>query len=267
MLIPRVIPCLLLRNKGLVKTVRFRDATYVGDPINAIRIFSEMGVDELIFLDIEATTNNSEPPFATIDLIASQCFMPVCYGGNIRKLEHIERMLALGIEKVSISSHAVENPGFIRKATELFGSQSVVVCMDVKKDRRDRHEVVTHNARRKTGIDPVEHALRMEAMGTGELIVNSVDRDGMMDGYDIDLIRQITDKVGIPVIACGGAGSLSDIGDVIRLGGASSAAAGSLFVFYGKLRGVLVNYPERKELESLFSQPAARRDMIGGAGP
>jgi len=254
MLIPRVIPCLLLREKGLVKTVRFKNPKYIGDPINAIRIFNEKEVDELVFLDITATTENTIPPFDIIEKIASECFMPVCYGGGIRKIEDIEKVFGLGIEKVSIGSYAVEKPIFIKEISKTFGSQSIVICIDVYKGMSGRYEVVTHNGKRKRKLNPVEHAIRMEEMGAGELFVNAVNRDGTMSGYDMELVKSIGDKVKIPVIACGGAGSLKDIRDVIELACASAAGAGSLFVFYGKHRAVLINYPERKALETLFSE-------------
>lgn len=250
---PRVIPCLLLKEKGLVKTIKFKDPTYVGDPINAIKIFNEKYVDELIFLDISATVRGCPPQIDIIEKITKECFMPVCYGGGIKDIETIKKILHIGIEKVSISSHAVSNPDFISSVSCEFGSQSIVVTIDVKKSRLNKYEIVTHNATRCTGLDPVRFAMEMEEKGAGELLINSVDRDGLMNGYDIDLITKITDKVSIPVIACGGAGKLEDMREVITRARASSAAAGSLFVFYGKLRAVLINYPEQKELEALFN--------------
>ena len=252
MLIPRVIPCLLLKEKGLVKTVGFKKPKYVGDPINAIRIFNEKEVDELVFFDITATTGNASPPFEMIELIASECFMPVCYGGGIRKIEDIEKIFGLGIEKVSIGSYAVECPNFIKKSSSVFGSQSIIVCIDVEMRKFGRYHVVTHNGKQKRKLDPVKHAICMEEMGAGEILVNAVDRDGTMAGYDIVLVKSIVDNVSIPVIASGGASSLEDIREVIDVGGASAAGVGSLFVFYGKHRAVLINYPERKDLETLF---------------
>lgn len=253
MLIPRIIPCLLLNRNGLVKTTKFKDEKYIGDPLNAIKIFSEKGADELIFLDITATSCNRKPPFDLIGTIASECFMPVCYGGGIREIVDANRIFASGIEKISISSYAVENPGFIRELSDIFGSQSIVVCMDVWKNSSGEYEIVTHNARRNTGVNPFEFAVKMEKAGAGELLINSVDRDGTMLGYDLNLIRRITQRVGIPVIACGGAGNLSHIFEIVVSGGASSASAGSLFVFFGKSKGVLINYPEREKIDLLFS--------------
>jgi cyclase len=251
---PRIIPCLLLKNRGLVKTIKFNDPTYVGDPINTIKIFNEKEVDELIFLDISATVENALPQLDIVEEIASECFMPVCYGGGIRSIEAIREIFNIGIEKVAISSFAVENPLFIKEASEKFGNQSIVVCLDVRKNLFGKYEIVTHNAKKKTGIDPVSFAVKTEEMGAGELLVNSVDRDGTMSGFDIDLISKIAKSVNIPVIACGGAGKLSDIGDVVKSGGASSTAVGSMFVFQGKHRAVLISYPDSKTLESIFAQ-------------
>jgi imidazole glycerol-phosphate synthase subunit HisF len=253
MLIARVIPSLLLKNSGLVKGVKFRKHRYVGDPLNAMRIFNEKEVDELIFLDINATAEKRKPPFDMIRLIASECFMPVCYGGGSKEIDDIRKTFGLGIEKVSIGSYSVEKPQFIKEASEEFGSQSIVVCIDVKRGFLGNYEVVTHNGKKKWGLDPVSHAVQMEEMGAGELLVNSVDRDGTMKGYDITLIKKITGSVSIPVIARGGAGRLDHIREVIKAGEASAACAGSLFVFFGKNRAILINYPERRELEKIFN--------------
>jgi cyclase len=252
MLIPRLIPCLLLKGKGLVKTVKFKDDKYVGDPINAIKIFNEKGADELIFLDISATAENRKPDFDVIKEIASECFMPVCYGGGIKDVDDARRIFNLGIEKVSLSSSAVEDPALIKELVRIFGSQSIVVCLDVKKDIFGKYQVVTRNARRKTGMDPFVAARRMQELGAGELLINSVDSDGTMAGYDIGLMQKIVQDSRVPVIACGGAGNLEHVAEVIKSGGASSAAAGSLFVFHGKQRGVLISYPPREEIDLLF---------------
>lgn len=252
MLMPRIIPCLLLRNKGLVKTIKFKDPKYVGDPINVIRIFNEKEVDELIFLDIEATTKSRLPPFAVIEEIASECFMPVCYGGGVNNIEDMRKIFNLGIEKISIGSYTIENPCFVKEAANIFGSQSIVVCIDVKKNIFGKYEVVINNGKKKTGLDPLSHALKMVEMGAGELLINSVDRDGTMAGYDFQLIKNIANNVNIPVIACGGAGNLNDIGDVINKAHASSGAAGSLFVFYGKHRAVLINFPTQEEINGVL---------------
>jgi cyclase len=250
---PRVIPCLLLRNKGLVKTVRFKDPTYLGDPINIVRIFNDKEVDELVFLDITATVEGRKPPFKLLSEIASECFMPLGYGGGIRDLEDARAILSLGVEKVVVNSYAVENPSFIRAAADRFGSQSVVVSVDVKRSLWGKYEVFTHSGSKATGLDPVRLAVEMERAGAGELLLNSIDRDGAMQGYDIDLIKRVSDAVGIPLVACGGARTVHDLADAVQRGGASAAAAGSMFVFQGPHRAVLINFPTAAELKETFS--------------
>lgn len=252
MLIPRIIPCLLLEGNGLVKTIKFKNEKYIGDPINAIKIFNEKCADELIFLDISASIKNRKPNFDIIAQVAAECFMPVCYGGGIKEVDDAKRIFNLGIEKVSLGSCAIENPNFIKELVRIFGSQSVVVCLDVKKDLLGNYEVVTSRAQKKTGTDPFVAARKMEELGVGELLINSVDRDGTMEGYDISLMQKITKNISVPVIACGGAGNLKHVAEVVNQGGASSGAVGSLFVFHGKRRGVLISYPDREVIDSLF---------------
>ena len=252
MLKTRVIPCLLLKGQGLVKTVQFKDPKYVGDPINAVRIFNEKEVDELIFLDIQATVDRKSPQVKRTLEVASECFMPLCYGGGIRSLDDIQEILALGVEKVAVNTYAVENPSFVSNAADRFGSQSIVVAMDVKKHSLGKYEVFTHSGKVPARLEPVEHAKKMEEMGCGEILLNSIDRDGTREGYDIELIKQVSRSVSIPVIACGGAGKLSDFADAVKLGGASAVAAGSLFVFHGKHRAVLITYPSVQELEEVL---------------
>jgi len=255
MLRTRVIPCLLLKNRGLVKTVKFKTPTYVGDPINAIRIFNEKEVDELIFLDIEASKENRGPLFEFIAKIATECFMPFCYGGGVRSLEDIRTLFAMGLEKVAINTQAIIDPFFIKQASEKFGSQSIVVSIDVKKNIfGKKKKVFTHSRGKTVSLDPVEFAVKMMEMGAGELLINSVDRDGAMRGYDIELIKQVTDAVDIPVIVCGGAGCLDDFSKAVKIGGASAVAAGSSFVFYGKHRAVLINYPTYDEISKIFKE-------------
>jgi cyclase len=254
MLKTRVIPCLLLKNDGLVKTVQFKHPKYVGDPINAVKIFNEKEVDELVFLDTTATVENRRPPLKLISEIATECFMPFCYGGGIRSIEDIAELFRLGVEKVSLNSYAVENPSLISRAADMFGNQSIVVSIDVKKTLFGKYRVFTHGGRKASKHDPVEFAVRMQEAGAGELFLNSIDRDGMMQGYDIDLIRRVSEAVSIPVIACGGAGSLDDFADAVKRGGASAVSAGSLFVFQGSHRAVLITYPSRKELEQKLNQ-------------
>jgi len=252
MIRPRVIPALLLQGQGLVKTVKFKNPVYLGDPINIVRIFNDKEVDELVFLDITATIENRPPAFDMLANITSECFMPLGYGGGIRSMDDVRKLLSLGIEKTILNTPAVENPTLVRAAADYAGSQAVVISMDVKKNFLGKYEVFTRSGKKGTGLDPVKYAIEMEKQGAGELFVNSMDRDGMMQGYDVELIRRVADAVSIPVVACGGAGKLQDLADVINLGGASAAAAGSLFVFQGPLRGVLISYPSRADLKRIL---------------
>ena len=237
----------------MVKTIRFKDPSYIGDPINAIRIYNEKEVDELIFLDITATVEGRQPPFKIISDIAGECFMPVAYGGGVRRLEDIKTIFNLGIEKVAINSYAVENPEFVKLAADRFGSQSIVVSIDARKRRwGQRYQVYTHGGREPTGLDPVEFAVQMQAMGAGEILLTSIDRDGTYEGYDIELIKKVTGAVGLPVIACGGTGKVEDFGAAVKQGGASACAAGSMVVYFGRNRAVLINFPTRRELEKVL---------------
>lgn len=254
MLRTRVIPCLLLKNEGLVKTVKFKNPKYVGDPLNAVKIFNDKEVDELVFLDITATIENRKPPFKLISQIASECFMPFCYGGGIRSMEDIAELFKLGVEKIAVNSSAFANPSLITHAADRFGSQSIVVSMDVKKNFFGAYRVFTHGGRKSTKLDAVEFAVRMQELGAGELFLNSIDRDGTMQGYDLDLIKSVSESVRIPVIACGGARSVDDFADAIKKGGASAVSAGSMFVFQGQYRAVLITYPSITELEQKLNQ-------------
>ncbi|MDQ1296578.1 MAG: Imidazole glycerol-phosphate synthase [Bacteroidota bacterium] len=240
MRIKRVIPCLLLRNKGLVKTIRFKESVYIGDPINAVRIFNEKEVDELVFLDIDATRNMKDPAFGFIRNIATECFMPFSYGGGIGSLQQIEEIIKSGAEKIIINTQAFLKRNFISEAVARFGSSTIVVSMDVKRKFIEGYQVYVKGGRQNTGIKPVDYARQMEDQGAGEIFITSIDRDGTMEGYDIELIKSITEAVSVPVIACGGAGNLNDLGLAVREGGASAVAAGSLFVFKGKRRAVLI---------------------------
>lgn len=253
MLIPRVIPCLLLKDKGLVKTVKFKDPKYIGDPINAVRIFNEKEVDELIFLDITATREKRKPSIPVISQISDECFMPLAFGGGIKTIEDIKAVLNAGAEKVSINTEAINNPELIAEAADIFGSQSITISVDVKKKLFGKYEIYTESGTKHTGLDPVYFVKNMEKMGAGEILINSIDRDGTMQGYDIEIIKKISEAVNIPVIACGGAGGLNDFSDAFNKGGASAVAAGSFFVFYGKRRAVLINYPDRGDLEKIIS--------------
>lgn len=253
MLEPRVIPCLLLRRGGLVKTLRFGDPKYVGDPVNAVRIFNEKEVDELALLDITATPEGRPPDFALLQDVADEAFMPMAYGGGLRNVEDLRRVLQIGFEKVVLNTAALEDRRFIRQAADVLGSQSVVVSIDVRRRMLGRAEVFTRAGTKATGLDPAAWAAEAEAAGAGEIILNSIDRDGTQEGYDLDLLRRVTSAVGIPVVALGGAGSLAHIAQALREGGAAAAAAGSLFVFHGRHRAVLISYPDRTALRAALS--------------
>ena len=252
MIKPRVIPALLLKGQGLVKTVKFKEPKYLGDPINIVRIFNDKEVDELVLLDITATPEKRGPQFDLLKNIASEAFIPLAYGGGIRSMDDVKKLLSIGIEKLIMNTSAVETPSLVREVADHAGSQAAVVSMDVKKGLLGKYEVFTHCGQKKTGLDPVKHAVEMERMGVGEILINSIDRDGTMQGYDLDLVRKVADVVSVPVVACGGAGNLSHVSEVIKQGHASAAAAGSIFVFQGPLRGVLISYPTPKELKEFI---------------
>lgn len=248
----RVIPCLLLQDGGLVKTRRFGPARYVGDPINAIRIFNEKYVDELVLLDIQASRTGAQPDYDLIARIAGECFMPLCYGGGIRTLEQARRIVACGVEKIAVNSMAIERPDLLRELSDELGASSVVASIDVKRDLFGRERVFDPGRRRTTRLDPVAHARAVVEAGAGEIFLNNVDRDGEFCGFDVDLIRRTTQAVNVPVVACGGAGRLEDMRAAVAAG-ASAAAAGSMFVFYGPHRAVLINYPSYAAVRELFA--------------
>jgi len=252
MLKTRVMPCLLLRNEGLVKTVKFKDFTYVGDPINAVRIFNDMEVDELVFLDILASTNSTEPCYKLIEEIAGECFMPLTYGGGVRSVDQMKRLFSIGVEKIAVNTAAYENPSLLGEAAALFGCQAVIASIDVRKGMFGKYEVCVTDGKRKTGLDPVEYAKRMEATGAGEILLTSMDRDGTWEGFDCDLVRRVSDAVGIPVIASGGAGSMDDIVKVAKDGHASAIALGSMAVFQAKGLGVLIKFPKQEALAKVL---------------
>ncbi len=253
MLKTRVMPCLLLDGKRLVKTVKFKDANYVGDPVNAVKIYNEKEVDELIFLDINATKKGNEPPYNVIADIATECFMPFTYGGGISSIDQMEKIFGIGVEKITINSRAVEKPSIISKAADLFGSQSVVVSIDVKKTWTGQYRVCTIGGTKISGRDPASWAREVEGLGAGEILLTSIDRDGTYDGYDLGLIRIVTSAVNIPVIACGGAGRIEDFWSAVD-SGASAAAAGSMVVYHGAARGVLINFPSQDQLKTLYTR-------------
>lgn len=255
MLQSRLIPCLLVRERGLVKTVQFEAPKYVGDPLNAVRIFNEKEVDELMVLDIDATTEGREPDYQMIMNLASECRMPLCYGGGVRTVEQIQRIVSLGVEKVAIGAAAVQRPALIEEAAGKVGRQSVVVVMDVRRKGLlgGRFQLHIFNGRQATGLDPVDFARKMEGLGAGELVLNNIDRDGTMQGYDLALVESVRAATTLPLTILGGAGSLDDIRSLIARFGCIGAAAGSLFVFKGVYRAVLINYPQRAEKDRVLS--------------
>ncbi len=245
---PRIIPVLLVRDGGLVKSRRFGDFRYIGDPLNAVRIFNDLRADELVILDITATaaSRTISPDF--VRSIGEEANMPFAAGGGIRTLQHIRDVIGAGAEKVVIGSRAAENPEFVAEAAAHFGSSTIVVCIDVKRGRWSHGaRVWTVNGTRPTPYEPAEFAMLMEKKGAGEVIVQSIDRDGVMDGYDVELIHGVSERVSIPVVALGGAGSLSHLKDAYVAGRATGLGAGSMFVFHGRKKGVLINYPEKSE--------------------
>lgn len=245
----RVIPALLLSRSGFVKTIKFRKPTYLGDPVNIVKIFNDKEVDEIVILDILATPEKRGPNFQLLADIASECFMPLAYGGGVKSVDDFKRLTSLGFEKVCINTCAIRNPDLIRAASESFGSSTVIVSIDAKERLFGKYEVCVRGGQERTGIGPVEAAQRAEQHGAGELLVNSISRDGTMRGYDLRLIRQVADAVSIPVVACGGAATVQDLRDAAVTGGASAVAAGSMFVFQGPHRAVLINMPTTQEIE------------------
>ena len=251
-MIPRIIPTLLLDGNGLVKTISFGNKTYIGDPINTIRLFNDMEVDELIFLDINSKKKDHKINFELLRGVANECFMPLAYGGGINKLDDIRRLFEIGFEKVIFNSATIENPELIIEASSLFGSQSIVGSIDIKKNLWGRKKVTIRGATKTINIDAPNHALNLQNMGCGEIFLNSVDHEGRMNGFDIELIQSVTSKVSLPVIASGGAGNLLDLRDAIHVGNASAVASGSVFIYHGKTKGILINYPTQQEIKDLF---------------
>ncbi|MBM3117386.1 AglZ/HisF2 family acetamidino modification protein [Jeongeupia naejangsanensis] len=254
MLRPRIIPCLLVHQGGLVKTQGFKSPKYVGDPINAVKIFNEKESDELIVLDIDATVHGVGPNYSLIAKLAEECRMPLCYGGGVTSAEQAVRIIDLGVEKVAISSAAIANPALLGGIATAIGRQSVVAVVDVRKRSglfAKGYEVCTHNARQAHKVDPVELAVRLQEAGAGEIVINVVDRDGEMKGYDLELARKMREALRVPMTFLGGAGSLEDIGELVGTCGIVGAAAGSLFVFKGKYRAVLINYPSSAQKDEI----------------
>lgn len=250
---PRVIPILLLRNLGLVKSIKFKDHRYIGDPINAVKIFNDKKADELVFLDILASKEGRPPNHDLIQKIADESNMPFAYGGGIKSLDNIKDALKYGAEKVVINSAAITNPAFVKQAAEEFGTSTIVVSVDVKKNFFGKYKVFTHSGTTKTDLDPLGVCLELENAGAGEIILNSIDRDGTMDGYDIELMNLVTQQTSIPLVAAGGASSFDNFRDAVTSGGASAVAAGSMFVFHGPRRAVLISFPTQEELREMFA--------------
>ena len=246
---PRIIPVLLVDDRDLIKTIKFKERTYLGDPVNAVKIFNRKGIDELAVLDIGATKNCREPDFELLKDIASEAFMPLSCGGGITTVEQVHQLLAIGYEKVVITTGLIRNPNLIKKAASMFGSQSIVASIDAIKVK-DGYQCCIVDGTEKVNITPVELAKKAEALGAGEIIINSIDNDGMMQGYDIELVKSVVNAVSVPVVAIGGAGGVQDLKAVLQDGHAHAAAGGSMFVYYGKLKAVLITAPSEEELVS-----------------
>lgn len=249
--LPRIIPCLLIKGHGLTKTIQFGDGAYIGDAINAVRIYNEKEVDEIMLMDIEASRNGAEPRVDFIREIATEAFMPLSYGGGITKMSQIESLFKAGVEKVCLNSVVYSNPNLVSEAAKVFGSQSIVVSVDVKKVAIFGHKLFSSDGTVAEKVKLVDHIKGLEQMGTGEIIVNSIDRDGTMKGFDLELIQQVSKLVSVPVVALGGAGSHEDLVKAVNVG-ASAVAAGSIFVFHGRHKAVLITYPSRERLKELF---------------
>ncbi len=246
----RIIPVLLIKDGGLVKSVQFKKYKYVGDPINAVKIFNEKEVDEIVILDISASKEKREPNMEMISDIASEAFMPLAYGGGITTIEQVKNILYQGVEKVVFNTSALFNEKLITECATTFGSSSTVVSIDVKKNIFGKYKVYANSGNKNTGLDVIGFAQKMQNIGAGELFLNSIDRDGTYKGYDLELIKMVSEKVDIPVIACGGASNEDDLVKAIKQGGASASAAGSLFVFQGTHKAVLINYPIWNEIQT-----------------
>jgi cyclase len=244
---------LLLKNGGLVKTRKFKNDVYIGDPINAIRIFNEKEVDELVLLDIRASLDKLPPNYDLLKQIAKECFMPLAYGGGIYSIEQIKKLLRLGIEKVILNTALYQDPSFVREAVATFGSQAITASIDVRRKLFGRYEVMKLAGSKTTRLTPVEAARQVEELGVGEILLTSIEAEGSMEGYDIDLIEKVSRAVNVPVIASGGAGKLDDFRSAVLYGRASAVSAGSLFVFHGPHRAVLITYPKYRELCEIFN--------------
>ncbi len=244
---PRIIPVLLIDDRDLIKTINFKKPTYLGDPVNALKIFNRKGIDEMAVLDISASKKGIEPDFELLTDMASEAFMPLSYGGGIKTLDQVRKLLAIGYEKVVLNTSLVDDEQLVKDAVALAGSQSVVASIDAKLVK-GKYKCVICDGTKVIDMTPVELAKHAEELGVGEIFLNSIDRDGMMTGYDTKLINEVVEAVSIPVTACGGAGGISDLKDALENGHAHAAAGGSMFVFYGRLKAVLITAPTEEEL-------------------
>ena len=251
MIKPRIIPILLISNQKVVKTIKFKKRIYIGDPLNTIKLFNDKEVDEIIVLDIDATKYKRKPNYLLIEKICSQCFMPIAYGGGISNLYEAKKILSLGVEKIVFNSSFIKDPKFVNELVNEIGSQSVVSSLDIRRNFFGNYKVFSSNGNSNTGIDPFKFAKELESNGVGEILINSIENDGMQKGYDLKLIQEMTKKLNIPVIACGGASSLEDMKKAFDIG-ASALAAGSLFIFKGPYRAVLINYPDYNTVNKIF---------------
>jgi cyclase len=249
---PRVIPVLLLKDKGLVKTVKFNKSRYIGDPINAVRIFNDLESDELVFLDITASKENRTIDIDLVKEIGDEAFMPFAIGGGIKNLSQVEQILSGGAEKVVFNTVLASDMQVLTDTALRFGSQSAIASVDVKKNLFGKYTAYVKSGQKKVSVPLMDYIKQIEDKGAGELLINSISHDGMMQGYDLELIKMISENVDIPVIACGGAGELKDMRAATEEAFASAAAAGSMFVYHGPRKGVLVNYPEKEELNTTF---------------
>ncbi len=250
----RIIPILLIKNGGLVKSVKFKNHKYVGDPINTVKIFNEKEVDEIAVLDIDATPHQKKPNLEQIREIAGEAFMPMAYGGGITNLDQIKEILHAGIEKVVINSSAIHQPALIQEAARQFGNQSIIASIDVKKNWLGKYQVYSHCGQKNTKLSPVAWAKQLEALGAGEILLNAIDRDGTYSGYDLELIKSVAHNIDIPLVACSGASGVDDFLSTVKSGGASAVAAGSMFVFHGPHKAVLISYPDQDTLKTKIFQ-------------
>ena len=248
MFLPRIIPALLLRDNSLVKTKKFKKENYIGDPINAVKIFNDKEVDEIIFLDICASKKKQQPNFEMIEKISSECFMPLAYGGGIKTIEQVKKIFRIGVEKIIINSAAINDYNFLKEIINFVGSQSVIISIDVKRTIFGKYKVYSHQLEKNIETDLLDLLEIANEVGVGEVFINSVDRDGMMNGYDIELLNLVSSNINMPLIACGGAGNITHLKEGLNKGGAHAVSAGSMFVYHGKHNAVLINYLDKTQL-------------------